>query len=112
LTRALPAGRAKAWLLSGDLYSAEEAVSLGLAVEAVPPDQLSECARDWVRRLCTHSPLAYGRMKQLIRASYDRPLTEGLRYERDLVHEYVTSHDALEGLVAFAERRAPRFRGH
>ena len=51
-------------------------------------------------------------MKTLIGYAVDLPLDQALEAELDLVHRYATtSHDATEGLVAFADRRKPAYRG-
>jgi len=51
-------------------------------------------------------------MKELIRLTDELPLSEGLRQEMRIVSDYATtSHDATEGLMAFAERRPPNYRG-
>jgi enoyl-CoA hydratase len=109
LTRAIAPSAAKVWLLSGDLFSAEQCVSLGLAVESVPRTQLRACAERWVERLSKHSRLAYGTMKQLIGTAFEQPLSDGLDTEREIVMDYTRSYDAREGLRAFSERRGPMF---
>jgi enoyl-CoA hydratase len=51
-------------------------------------------------------------MKELIRVADEAPLSEGLLEEMRIVFDYaVTSHDATEGLMAFAERRKAVYRG-
>ena len=49
-------------------------------------------------------------MKRLASDALTMPLAAALRMEIDYVHNYATgSHDATEGLIAFAEKRKPRF---
>jgi enoyl-CoA hydratase len=112
LVRALGPQRAKYWLLSARLFDAEEAVDVGLAVEAIDPDRLLERTMQLVDGMLSHSSLARKRMKQLIRIAVDTHQSEGLLREIDVVLEYAhTSSDAREGLDAFVEQRAPRFVG-
>lgn len=113
LVRALGLQRAKYWLLSGNLFDAGEAVQAGLAIEAIPADQLLDRTLELTAAVAAHSALGRRRMKQLIRFAVDNHQSEGLRREMDLVLDYArSSHDAREGLNAFAEGREPRFRGH
>jgi len=112
IVRAIGAQRAKHWLLSGDLFGAEEAVRAGLAIETAPRDRLLERTLSIVLNATLHSSLARRKMKQLIRYAVDTHLSDGLQREIQLVLDYATtSQDAREGLAAFAERRNPRYLG-
>jgi enoyl-CoA hydratase len=42
-------------------------------------------------------------------AAYDRPLAEGLRYEVEQVQDLFERGEAIEGLRAFIDKRAPQF---
>ena len=112
LVRAIGVGRARQWLLTGQLYSASEIVDAGLAIFAAPAEELREKTLDLAARLAGFTPLGIRVMKRLIATAQDSPLREGLAAEQRLVLEYATqSHDATEGLQAFLERRQPRYLG-
>jgi enoyl-CoA hydratase/carnithine racemase len=112
LVRAIGSQRAKYWLLSGALMSASQAVDLGLVHASYPGDQLKRGTIDTVLEMSSHSPLAFKEMKRLIRAASDETLDRGVSIEGRAALEYATqSHDAWEGLMAFAEKRSPNFKG-
>jgi enoyl-CoA hydratase/carnithine racemase len=113
LVRAIGLQRARQWLLTGQLYDAREAIATGLAIQAFPDDELLAGTLAMLRPAVAHSPLALSKMKELIRIAVNTPLVNGLAEEIRVVHDYaITSHDATEGLLAFAERRPPEFRGY
>lgn len=113
LVRAIGLQRARHWLYSGDLHTALEAVEAGLALRAVPADELRRATLDEVARLCRSSPIAMRMLKELIVASITMPLDDGLEFEEQTAVRYATgTHDSIEGITAFAERRAPRFTGN
>ncbi|MDE0612900.1 MAG: enoyl-CoA hydratase/isomerase family protein [bacterium] len=112
LIRAIGVQRAKHWLLSGRLFEPSEAVEAGLALLVSPQSELRSKTLDIVADLCRTSPLARQRMKELIAYAQRSLLQDGLAEEQRVVFEYATtSHDATEGLNAFAERRQPDYKG-
>jgi enoyl-CoA hydratase/carnithine racemase/AcrR family transcriptional regulator len=112
LGRAIGWQKAKEWMLSGRLYTAAEAEAAGLTALVVEPDELEEATLNLVAGPGQHSPLAYRTMKHLIDIGRQSTLDEGLRTELETVHGYATtSHDALEGIHAFLEKRPPAYQG-
>ncbi|WP_269304990.1 enoyl-CoA hydratase-related protein [Aeromicrobium sp. HA] len=112
LGRAIGWQKAKEWMLSGRLYSAQEASQVGLTTLIAPLDELEAESVNLVAATGQHSPHAYRTMKQLIDVGRQTQLDEGLRTEITIVHEYATtSHDATEGIHAFLERRRPAYLG-
>jgi enoyl-CoA hydratase/carnithine racemase len=112
LVRAIGAQRAKQLLLTGHLWSGDEAAAAGLALFSAPAGELRERTLRLARGLAAHSPLAVEHMKTLVSYSAHMDFEDALTAEQELVVGYATkSHDAVEGLLAFLERRAPRYTG-
>jgi 2-(1,2-epoxy-1,2-dihydrophenyl)acetyl-CoA isomerase len=87
------------------------AVELGLANRAVPGDQVDEQALALAVRLAAGPTRAFGHTKELLRSSSARPLAEALTVESETIAAISAEADAGEGIDAFVDKRAPRFRG-
>lgn len=112
LCRAVGIQHAKDLMLTGRLISGVEAAAIGLVTRAVPSGELFDRTTQIAAETARHSPLAVTRMKELIMLSQESLRAAALRDEIDLVVDYATgSHDAVEGLLAFAERRRPDWTG-
>jgi enoyl-CoA hydratase/carnithine racemase len=112
LPRTIGPARARWLIASGEFIDATEAERFGL-VSKVFDDALFD--QEVIRlneRLARHSPLGLSGLKHLVNEGLRGHLEAGLKLEMDFVHRYATlSHDATEGLLAFAEKRPPQFRG-
>lgn len=112
LVRTIGTQRAKHWLLSGRLFSADEAVEAGLAVATFPDASLIQDTIRFASGMAKSSPLARRRVKEMVNIAQSERLDVGLAKERDIAAAYATtSSDGREGLAAFAEGRDPRFSG-
>lgn len=114
LPRAIGRARAAELVFSGRLLTAPEAVEWGLASRVVPDEALLDEGLAFAAEVAAKSPLAIANAKGVMVDLWadNGSVEAGLRHEleRD-VHYCLTSHDAPEGLAAFAEKRPPRFEG-
>lgn len=111
LPRAIGALRAKHLMLTGRLVDGVEAERIGLAGEAVPLADLMPAARRLAAALADKSPSGLRAMKRLVNNGLGMPFDQSLRYEIEVFRDYVTTDpDAMEGLLAFRDKRTPRFR--
>ena len=111
----LRAGRAAAteMFATAAPVPAERALRLGLLNHVVPAAELEAFTADLAARIAANAPLSVASAKQQLRA-----LAEALPLAPAAAHALAAgrrraleSEDYAEGLAAFAERRAPRFRG-
>lgn len=112
LTQAIGKFKAIEWILTGNIYSAQEAYQAGLVCKVTPPaDYLNE-AKALAKKIAEKSPIALRAAKQSILKSLNLPLEEGLQAERQLFYNLFDTADQKEGMQAFLEKRKPEFRGH
>lgn len=113
LPRAIGLLRAKHLMMTGAMIDAEEARRIGLVGEVAPAGALEEHVQRLVASLSRKSQAGLRGIKRLAnRAGAGGALSEDLLYEAEYVRAYVASEpDAMEGLLAFKEKRDPRFAG-
>ncbi len=110
LPRAVGSVRARHLLFTGDLLAAEEAERIGLVGRVVDDDVFEAEIHATVAGLLEKSGAALAGAKHLLNRALEMDLAAGLAMERDFVHRHATREpDASEGLLAFAERRPPRY---
>jgi enoyl-CoA hydratase/carnithine racemase len=109
LPRLVGRGRALDIMLTGRQVDAEEALRIGLVDRLVPAGTALTAARELARELCAASSPAQRAVVRTVDAAYDRPLADGLRYEAEQVQEVFEHGEAVEGLRAFIDKRAPEF---
>ncbi|MFZ5510919.1 MAG: enoyl-CoA hydratase/isomerase family protein [Pseudomonadota bacterium] len=97
--------------LLGETFDAQEALRLGIVNRVVPAADLAAETEKLARRLAEGPPLALGRLKRLMRQSLNRELQEQLDAEAEGFLSCAASADFAEGVGAFFEKRAPRYRG-
>lgn len=111
LPRQIPPRLAMELALTGDFISAQRAYEIGLVNEVVPAGTALEAAKALAGRIVANGPLAVAVSKQVILQSEGWSADEMWQKQQELVMPVFSSEDAIEGSVAFAEKRAPNWKG-
>jgi enoyl-CoA hydratase/carnithine racemase len=114
LPRAIGRERAMELIVTGRFLSSDECVEWGLANRVVDDERLLDEGIELAKGIAAKSPLAVANAKEVLHSLWadNGSVEAGLRFERERDAYYcLTSHDAPEGLVAFGEKRTPRFKG-
>lgn len=98
-------------LYTGRIIPGEEAAKYGLALTAVPADEVLPRALQLAGEIATSSPLVVRQLKRNLAASRTATLPEQLDREAAAQSINYGTDDLAEGLAAVRERRAPRFTG-
>lgn len=101
--------RARELIFTARKIGAAEAFSLGLINRVVPRDQLLQTAREMAEAIAKNGPLGVQAAKRAINAGLG--MEAGLAAELEAYRTIIHTKDRLEGLRAFAEKRAPVYRG-
>ncbi|MDT7757888.1 MAG: hypothetical protein QOH27_3786 [Mycobacterium sp.] len=109
LPRLVGRGPALDIMLTGRQVDAEEALRIGLVDRLVPAGAAVTAARELACELCGPSSPAQRAVVRTVDAAYDRPLAEGLRYEVEQIQQLFERGEAVEGIRAFIDKRAPEF---
>ncbi len=111
LPRQIPYAKAMELLLTGDLITAEEALSYGLLNHVVPQDKVMEKAMEIAEKIAGNGPLAVKAIRASARYAVGLPEKEALAKEAEYTMPVMMSKDAREGPRAFKEKRKPNFIG-
>jgi len=112
LPRTVGIAKAKELIFTGVMVSAAEALRIGLVNKTVPAGQELRAARDLAHTIAQKAPKAVQAAKRAITEGLSKPLAEGIEFESQLFGtEVLPSDDLGEGILAFAERRPPKFQG-
>ncbi len=111
LARIAGPGVAREWVLTGDLFSAEEAHRVGVANRIFAPEALREGTMKLVETLLSRGPVAVRLALETIRRGMNMSQPEGEIIESDMFALAATTADMREGMAAFLEKRKPAFQG-
>jgi 2-(1,2-epoxy-1,2-dihydrophenyl)acetyl-CoA isomerase len=111
LPRLVGMHRAKELVLLADVIDVTEAERIGLVNRVVPPDQLDTTVKEIATRLANMAPLALAASKRLLDQSFSVSMAEALDAENTAQALMSTTNDTREAILAFFERREPRFTG-
>ncbi len=98
-------------LFTGDLITAEQALTAGLVSELHAPGTLMDRAFALAKVIAENAPLSLIAIKKALRAATDLPLAAGFELERALYGALTATQDREEGRKAFREKRKPNFQG-
>jgi enoyl-CoA hydratase len=109
LPRRLPLAVAMELGLTGEPISAERAYELGLVNRVVPIERLLDEALELAGLIAANAPTAVRWSKRIMKESQFLNEREGWKLTAEAAGEVFSSPDALEGAVAFAEKRPPQW---
>lgn len=111
LQRQIPYCRAMEILLTGEQFSAQQALEIGLINKVVPRAEVLSEARRYAGVIADNGPLAVQDVKRSVLETSGLPLRQALDKESEIGIASSMSKDAREGSKAFKEKRKPVFTG-
>lgn len=111
LPRRIGLHRAKELALFADIIDAAHAERIGLVNRVLPDAELDAFVDGWARRLAAGPPIALAMTKRLLDNSFDATFEQALDDEARAQTVNFSTADTAEAMMAFVEKRDPRFEG-
>ena len=111
LSRVAGPGVAREWVLTGDMFSADEAHRVGVVNRIFEPDELEEGTAKLLKSIVTKGPIALRFCMDLVLSGWDLDQTAGEALEAEYFGKAALTEDMREGMSAFLEKRRPEFKG-
>jgi crotonobetainyl-CoA hydratase len=97
--------------LTGEPLSAARAYEVGLVNRVVPAAEVEATAMAMAQRICANAPLAVRVSKRVMLDAMDLSEEDAWGLNNEAFGAIAASADALEGAIAFAEKRPPVWQG-
>ncbi|HET9894727.1 MAG TPA: crotonase/enoyl-CoA hydratase family protein [Streptosporangiaceae bacterium] len=111
LPKRIPYHLAMEIALTGEHFSAARLAEAGLVNKLVPAGEALSAAKDLAARVALGAPLALAASKRVIVESADWAADEAFAKQGEVISPIFGSKDAMEGAMAFAEKRQPVWTG-
>jgi enoyl-CoA hydratase len=111
LPRRIPQNLAMEYALTGEFFSATDAQRFGLVNRVTPASGALDGAIELAELITANAPLSIAATKEVIVRSADWTADDMWQKQQEIMQPVLGSADAREGASAFAEKRAPVWRG-
>ncbi len=98
-------------IYTGRMLSAAEAEQMGLITRSVPSDELDRVVNDAISAVAAKAPLAVKMGRQALANAENMTLENALDYLCEQLEAVASTEDALEGMMAFVQKRQPQWKG-
>lgn len=112
LPRKIGQSKALQLTLTGSPIDAYTAKSWGLINDIFPREELLPKTLGVAKKIASNAPVSVKKAKLAITQGANMPLDSALHFEIECYNQTVRTHDRLEGVAAFNEKRQPKFMGH
>ena len=112
LSRLVGKSKAIELMVTGNTYSFEEALELGIINDIYERDGFMDNIMEYARQFCppNKAAKAVGRIKRAVQTGWEIPMESALAVERENQQILFQSEDAKEGLAAYVEKRPAEFK--
>ena len=111
LQRQIPFRQAMGMMFTGQRIKAERALELGLINEVVPRAELDTAVARWSAAILACAPLSLKAIKQVVRQTATLSPAQAQAVRLPALVAALQSEDAEEGVLAFQQKRKPRWQG-
>lgn len=111
LPRAVGERRAKEIILTGQPFTAQQALDWGILNAVYPLDDLFPAAIETASRIAENAPLSVRQAKKSIHYGLQMDVRTAFRFEIEAYNRLVGTEDRHEGIASFNEKRKPVFKG-
>ena len=111
LSQVVPRNIAFEFLFTGEFVDAQRALDLMLVNYVVEPDEVMPRAIEMAEKIIANAPLSLAAIKEASIKGSEMGLEERVAYAQTKRDEVLKTEDAQEGVRAFAEKRAPVWKG-
>ena len=111
LPQVVGSSKAIEMLCTGDIYSAREALEMGLVSKVVPPDELMPTVKEMAAKLANGPAVSIKLQKRAVYKSFQNDLAGQLVFESFAQATCRQTEDHREGVRAFMEKRKAEFKG-